>query len=40
MANLQSLLDGCVRIKRGKSGMLIAAAGEIAQGSDVCQAGE
>jgi len=40
MTELQSLLDSRVWIERGKSGMVISAAGEIPQGSDVCQAGK
>jgi len=37
MTELQSLLDSCVWIERGKSGMFIPAAGEIPQRSNVSQ---
>jgi len=40
VAELQSLLDRRVRIKGGKAGVFIAAAGEIPQGSQVHQPGE
>src|SRR5712664_184414 len=40
MAKLQSLLDSRIRIKRGKAGMFISAAGEIPQGSQVGQPGK
>jgi len=40
MAKLQSLLDCRIRIKRGEAGMLISAAGEISQGSQVGQPGK
>src|ERR1700716_1043620 len=40
MTELQSLLDGYVRIKGRKAGVIVPAAGEIPQGSHVSQPGK
>jgi len=40
VTKLQGLLNGRVRIKSGKSGMVIASTGKIPQRSDVSQASE
>jgi len=40
MAKLQRFLDSRVGIKSGKSGVFIAATGEIPQGSQVSQPGK